>query len=480
LRFEVTVAAGLLPTPQDGRLLVVLSPQADGDPRRHLGETGLDSAPVLGADATHFGPGRVGILDGSALSFPLASLARLLAGDFTVQAVFDWNPDLRLPSNASFGLPSGTLYSKPRRLHLDPAQAQTVRLELTQQEPEERLPAENSRHRFLKFHSALLSKFHGRPIYLRAGIRLPPSFAGQPERLYPLRVHIGGYGSRYFVFPRAESAGAELVTLVLDGAGPYGDPYQVNSANNGPYGDAVVQELIPFVERRFRCLGRPHARLLDGVSTGGWVSLALQIFYPDFFGGAWSVCPDPVDFRCFQLLNIYQDAHAYVNSYGFERPGMRTTEGEVRETTRHQCQLENVLGRGNRWTLSGQQWGAWNAVFSPRGTDGLPVPLWDPETGVLNHQVARGWQRYDLRLVLEKNWQTLGSKLSGKLHIWAGDADEYFLNNAVHKLEGFLRRARPAYNGLIAFGPGHGHGWSGLTERQLIEQMLQAAGKEGR
>jgi hypothetical protein len=203
----------------------------------------------------------------------------------------------------------------------------------------------------------------------------------------------------------------------------------------------------------------------------------LQIFYPDFFNGTWSSCPDPVDFRCFQLIDIYQDANAYVNRFGFERPGMRTLDGDVKETMRHQCQIENVLGRGDSWTMSGQQWGAWNAVFGPRGSDGRPVPLWDPRTGAIDHKAAERWKRFDLRMVLEKDWNVLGPKLKGKLHISVGEADDYFLNNAVHRLDAFLSKADPPYGGTILYGPGKGHGWSGWTERQMVEQMLDAVRK---
>ena len=157
-----------------------------------------------------------------------------------------------------------------------------------------------------------------------------------------------------------------MILIHLDGAGPLGDPYQVDSANHGPYGTAVTRELIPFVEARFRGIGLGHARVLDGGSTGGWVALALQVFYPDFFNGAWAFCPDSVDFRSFQLVNIYDDANAYVNQHGFEQPAAHDVSGRVRFTMRHECQLENVLGRGNSWAFSGGQWGAWNATYGPR------------------------------------------------------------------------------------------------------------------
>jgi hypothetical protein len=170
------------------------------------------------------------------------------------------------------------------------------------------------------------------------------------------------------------------------------------------------------------------------------VSLALQIFYPDFFNGAWSHAPDPVDFRAFELVNIYGAENVYVNRHGFERPTAREVNGDVRDTMRHEVQLERVLGRGGRWELGGRDWGSWNAVYGPRGDDGLPKPLWDGKTGKVDRSVLEHWKSYDLRLTVERNWRILGPKLRGKLRIWVGDADDYFLNNAVHLLDTFLRR----------------------------------------
>jgi hypothetical protein len=475
LRFRVTMADGLLSAPEDGRVLVVLGRQAGVEPRKSLGQSGLNAPPVLATDARQFAPGKAVVLDGKAVTFPIDDLARLPAGDYWAQAVFHHNRDLNIPNS------SGTLYCTPRRVRLDPAREETVELQLTQQVPAEKMPAETERLKYIKLQSESLSKFYGRPMYLRAGVRLPRDFAAAPAKRYPLRVHIGGYGSRFYVMPRDEPAGDGMVLLVLDGAGPLGDPYQVNSANHGPYGDAVTKELIPHVEKRFRCIGKPHARVLDGGSTGGWVSLALQVFYPDYFNGAWSFCPDPVDFRAFQVIDIYRDANAYVNKHGFERPGARDRDGDVRETMRHQCRLENVLGRGDSWTTSGQQWGSWNAVYGPRGADGLPVPLWDPRTGAINRQVVEHWKKYDLRMILENNWPALGPKLKGKVRIWIGEADDFFLNNAVHLLDKFLSRADPPYGGSITYKMGEGHCWSGITPREMIGQMLEAVKRgEGR
>ena len=485
LRFEVTVAQGLIASPQNGRLFLVMGPKNQPEPRLTIGRTGLDASPLLGRDVKNFGPGVPGVLDETCVTFPIDNLAKLSAGDYFVQALFDSNIDLKSVNAA------GNLYSQPRRVHIDPAQGGVIKIELTEKVPDEQLPAETDYLKYVKIQSNLLSKFHGRPIYLRAGVILPRGFDIEPSKRFPLRVHIGGYGSRFTNVQRMMSAGSgfrdtwlsdgtpRMVFLHLDGDGPYGDCYQVNSDNNGPYGDAVTQELIPFVEQKFRCIGQPWARVLDGGSTGGWVSLALQIFYPDFFNGTWSGFPDGVDFRGFQLINIYADQNAYVNKHGFERPSARELSGDVRFTIRHECQMENVMGLGNSYTMSGEQWGAWNAAYGPRGTD-RPAPLWDAQTGKINSAITEHWKKYDLRMVLEQNWKTLGPKLRGKLTIWVGEADEYFLNNAVHLLDAFLSKADPPYEGKIIYGPGKGHGWMPFREREIMDQMAEAINKTTR
>jgi hypothetical protein len=274
-----------------------------------------------------------------------------------------------------------------------------------------------------------------------------------------------------------DPATPRMILLHLDGDGPLGDPYQVNSANHGPYGDAITQELIPHVERTFRGIGEPRARVVDGGSTGGWVSLALQVFYPDFFNGTWSYCPDGVDFRGFQLVNVYEDENAYVNRSGFERPSARDVNGDVRFTMRHECQLENVIGSGDSWTMSGMQWGAWNATYGPKGANGRPAALWDPVTGKIDKSVTDHWKKYDLRLIVEQNWSTLGPKLNGKLRIWVGEADNYFLNNAVHMLEDSLKKLSPPYEWYIGYGPGKGHCWKAPGEKEIIEQMAARTGR---
>jgi Putative esterase len=482
LRFEVTAAAGVLDGPQDGRLLVILDRSAKSEPRTRVG-TGPGAPTVLGVDVKGLTANGTSVVDNKAMIFPILDLAKLPAGEYYAQAVLNVGRDLMLVSAA------GNYYGDPVKVTINPVAGGTVKLALTRKLPPEDMPADAETVKFIKLKSELLSKFHGRPMYLRAGVVLPSDFAKDTDRRYPLRVHIGGFASR---FTSAKGGGGgkgglgadapRMLVLYLDGAGPFGDPYQVNSANNGPYGDAITQELIPHVEKTFRGIGQPYARVLDGASTGGWVSLALQVFYPDFFNGAWSHAPDPVDFRAFELINIYEDDNAYVNKRGFERPSAREISGEVRFTMRHEVQIERVLGRGDRWELGGRDWGSWNATFGPRGDDGLPKPLWDGKTGKIDRTVLEHWKKYDLRLTLEKNWPVLAPKLRGKLRIWVGDADDYFLNNAVHLLDDFLSKAKPAYDGKITYGPRGGHRFRVLTPRQLVDDMAAAIerGKQGR
>ncbi|MCI0489354.1 MAG: esterase family protein [Blastocatellia bacterium] len=479
LRFEVTVAKGLISSPQSGRLFIIIGARQQSEPRLAIGNTGKDAPPVLARDVKDFAPGSAIRIDRSNAIFPIEDLSELPAGDYFVQALFDSNVDLK-----SVNAP-GNLYSKVQKVHLDVSADRAIKLELTEKVPDEKLPAETEYVKYVKLRSDILSRFHGRPIYLRAGVILPRGFDADPSRKYPLRVRIGGYGERYTAVQAMMADRSQframwiaddaprMILLHLDGDGPYGDCYQVNSENNGPYGDAVTQELIPYVEQKYRATGSPHARVLDGGSTGGWVALALQVFYPDYFNGAWAYCPDGVDFRAFQLINIYRDRNAYVNEHGFERPSARDLDGDTRFTIRHECQMENVMGAGDNWAMSGQQWGAWNAVYGPRGADGRPMPLWNPKTGEIDKKVIEHWKRYDLRMVMEENWKTLGPKLRGKIRIWIGEADNYFLNNAVHLLDEFLKRADPPYEGKITYGPGGGHCWRDVTERQIMDEMAE-------
>lgn len=466
LKFVVTLdpkVAG--ESPPSGRVLIALS-SGRGQPR--YSDTGPPGGPLLGIDVDQWKAGTSVTLDGKCLFFPLKSVDLLPAGEYAVQAVFCTNRDLTVP-NAP-----GNCYSTVARVKLDPVSGTTVELSLNQMYRDDK-PADTKTMKYVHLPSKLLSDFHGRSMVYRFSVTLPPKFENDSDKKYALIVHIGGFGSRYTRgFQRPDP---RFVQLFLDGAGPFGDPYQVNSANNGPYGDALTQEVIPYVEKTFRCLGTPASRFTTGGSTGGWVSLALQLFYPDFFNGCWSQCPDGIDFRAFELIDIYRDENAYVNRFGFERPSKRTIDGDTIFHVRHESKIERVLGRGNRWELGGLDWGSWNATYGPRGSDGLPKPLWDGETGTIDKSVVKHWEKADLRLVTERNWKTLGPKLTGgKVKIWVGDADDYFLNNAVHRYKAMTEKLRdPLFDGKILIDMRKPHSSGGWTRQEMMDEMAERA-----
>jgi hypothetical protein len=259
----------------------------------------------------------------------------------------------------------------------------------------------------------------------------------------------------------------------------YDDSYAVNSANNGPYGDAIMQELIPYLEDRFHLLKEPAARLLTGGSTGGWESLALQVYHPDFFGGTWTFYPDPVDFRRYELMNLYDDANAFSvvrNPWiSVEVPSERRNDGQPVLSVRQENQLNNARGSRRR---GGENFAIWEATYGPTDRDGYPAPIWNDSTGVIDHDVANYWREhgYDLRDYLERNWPRIGPSLVGKLHLYVGDMDNYYLNLAVYELENFLSKTTaPAYGGSFQYGrPLKQHGWQPISNADLIREMAAA------
>jgi hypothetical protein len=258
-----------------------------------------------------------------------------------------------------------------------------------------------------------------------------------------------------------------VLAIEIQHANPYyDDSYAVNSANLGPYGDAITHELIPEIERRFRGIGQGWARFLYGGSTGGWEAMAAQVFYPDEYNGAYVACPDPIDFRAYTVVNIYEDKNAFFREgpFGFvARPGMRNYLGHITATLEDLNRYELALGSKSR---SGQQWDIWQAVYSPVGSDGYPAPIWDKLSGEIDRQVAACWrENYDLVHILRRDWAKLGPKLQGKIHLYCGDMDNYYLNNAVYLAEDFLRSADPPFGGEVAYGDRAEHCWNGDPTR---------------
>jgi Putative esterase len=397
----------------------------------------------------------------------------------------------------------GNLYSTPREIVVDPSRAETIALTLDSLIPPIPDPPTTKYVKHERILSEKLSKFWGRPMYLGAHVLLPEGFDSHPDARYPLVIFhghhpatIGGfreeppdpnlkpeYSERFHLegYNRIEQENAyqfykdwtgknypRYLLVEIQHANPYyDDSYAVNSQNLGPYGDAITYELIPYLEKKYRALGAGWARFLYGGSTGGWEALGAQIFYPDEYNGCWAACPDPIDFRQYTVINLYEDENAFAWKgpwAAVATPGHRDYLGHLSATIEQMNRLELVLGTKGR---SGGQWDIWEAVYSPVGSDGYPKRVFDKRTGVIDRTVAEAWKSYDLVHILRRDWSRgLGKKLEGKIHIYVGDMDNYYLNNAVYLAQEFLDGTTdPPYGGEIAYGDRAEHCWNGDPTR---------------
>jgi hypothetical protein len=514
VKFAVSFPAERSKIPLDGRMLLLLSTNDQAEPRFQVSD-GPATQLVFGVDVDGLAPGAEAVFDASVLGYPLRSLAGLPAGEYRVQALLHRYETFRRSDGRVVKLPMdrgegqrwnaapGNLYSAPRKIVLDPDRDGTVRIVLDREIPPIAPPKDTKYIRHERIPSKLLTDFWGRPMHLGACLLLPEGFDEHPEARYPLVIFHGHFPYTFGGFreeppdPALEPDYSErfrlegynriqqeyahafykewtgkgfprVILMEIQHANPYyDDSYAVNSANLGPYGDAIVRELIPHVEKKYRGLGKGWSRSLYGGSTGGWEALAAQIFYPDEFNGCYAACPDPIDFRAYTIVNIYEHRNAFFVDSPWKRtprPALRNWLGEVSATLEETNLRELVLGSRAR---SGDQWDIWQAVFGPAGEDGYPKPIWDKLTGEIDREVAGYWkENYDLRYILERDWKTLGPKLAGKIHIYVGDMDNYYLNNAVYLMESFLESTKdPYYAGEVDYGDRAEHCWNGDQER---------------
>lgn len=350
--------------------------------------------------------------------------------------------------------------------------------------------------KFVKIKSDLLSAFWGSDIYLGANVLLPKGY--DPQQQYPVLYYQGHWPSgnaplnygrsgrpayeEFTAFWDSDEAPSFIVVTFRDANMFYDTSYSVNSANLGPWGDAIVTELIPYLESQFAIVPEPWARALAGGSTGGWESLAMQVFYPEFFGGTWALCADAVDFNYHQIVNIYEDDNAYFLDKGWyqvERPSARAVDGNINWTIQDECLWEAAVG-GTEQAVSLGQWAIWESVYGPQGEDGYPKRLWDPLTGVIDKEVAAYWkEHYDLNSILQANWADLGPKLVGKIHLRGGDMDNYYLNLSQYKLGDWLETTtEPYYEGYSLTFPRMGH-TGNISNAELLKEIAQHMIKYG-
>ena len=413
----------------------------------------------------------------------------------------------------------GNLFSTPKKVEIDRGTDSVINIKLDQEIPPFEEPVDTRYIKHIRIKSKLLSGFWGRPMYLGAVVLLPEGYEEHPDVKYPLIVWHGHfnrgmyigfqenppdknieakpldplrlkkhekdltgpdvvkdkryynennivaeeYGYRLFKDWTAKKFPRMLLLFIQHPTPYYDDSYAVNSANQGPYGDAINYELIPYIEEKFRGIGEGWARTLMGGSTGGWEVIATQIFYPDYYNGCWCWCPDPIDFRAMCLINIYEDKNAYYINGQWKRvlrPSFRTTVGEVLYSLRDEAYLEHIKGDRCR---GGGQWDIWTATYSPVDEDGYPKPLFDRVTGKIDPETAKHWkENFDLRHILERDWEALGPKLKNKIRIYCGDMDSHYLNNSVYLMEEFLENTeKPYYYGLVDYGDRISHCYYG-------------------
>ena len=464
LVFEVTVAPNLLPAPAKGRLYIFLIPgESRAEPR--LGPNWFRPQPFYAVDVEGWKPGQTLRVDSGAIGYP-APLNETKAGRYTIQAVFRVNPDTH-----RIGDGEGNAYGPMIQTELDPKRSPRVPLTVDRLVAPRKF-AETDRIKLVELESPILSEFYHRPIKQHAAVILP---AKMPEanRKLPVLYIIPGFGGDHFMAARFSNPGRDFgrdfIRVILDPDCGTGHHVFADSAANGPRGKALVEEFIPHIERTFPAISLPHARLLNGHSSGGWSSLWLQVAYPDFFGGTWSTSPDPVDFRDFQQINIYAPGeNMFKDAKGTIRPIARMGKTPAIFYDKF-SQMDDVIA----W---GSQLGSFEAVFSPLDSNGRPKKLWDRSTGRIDPEVAKAWESYDIRLVLERNWPALGPKLKGKIHVITGGLDTFYLEGAVKLLKESL--AKLGSDAVVEIIPDKDHGslMSPELAKRLDREMKAAVG----
>ena len=494
----------------DGRLLLMLANNDQTEPRFQIND-GLKAQLIYGKNVDGMAPNDKVVFNGEDFGFPIANMVDIPPGDYYVQALLHKYETFNLSTGQTVKLPMddgegqqwnrspGNIYSKPIKVTITEKGIPEIDIQMDQIIPPIEEPEDSEWIKHIKLKSEKLSEFWGRDMYLGAHILLPKGFEEHPEAKYPLMIFHGHFPSDFGGFSTTppdpnmkpeysarfnvdgyniiqeqeaydfykrwnEPDFPRFIIIQIQHPTPYyDDSYAVNSASQGPYGDAITYELIPHIEKKFRGMGEGWSRFLYGGSTGGWEALAVQVKYPDEYNGCFAACPDPIDFRAYCLTNIYENKNAYYYDSNFKKlevPAHRDNLGQIQSTLREGNHLELVLGDKSR---SGQQWDIWEATYSPQGEDGYPVRLWDKMSGDINADVAKYWQEnYDLRYILERDWDKLGNKLKGKIHIYCGDMDNYYLNNAVYLMEDFLESTTdPYYEGEVAYGDRAEHCWNG-------------------
>lgn len=497
----------------NGRLILLITDQIETEPRFQLRDDSK-TCQAFGIDVNEWSSGNILQFDEDAFGYPILSMKDLPSGEYFAQALFHkyeiFNRAdgklVKLPMDRGEGQQwnkaPGNLYSIPQKVNIKNGQLPQIEIKLEQIIPSISQPADTKYVKHIKLKSKLLSDFWGRDMYLGAHVLLPEGWDENLDVKYPLAIFHGHFPSDFggfrpnppdpnlkpeyserfkvdgynkFVQEEAHDfykqwTGSDfprVIAIEIQHPTPYyEDSYAVNSEAQGPYGDALTYELIPHIEKEFRGIGEGWSRFVYGGSTGGWEALAVQVKYPKEYGMCFAACPDPIDFRAYCLVDIYKDENAYYKEGTFRKTlvaGHRDYLGNVDATLKDMNYRELVLGSRGR---SGQQWDIWEATYSPIDKDGYPKRIWNRLTGEIDKEVASYWkENYDLAYILKRDWAKHGKDWEHKIHLYCGDMDNYYLNNAVYLAEEILSEtSAPFYNGEVDYGDRAEHCWNGDHE----------------
>lgn len=504
VKFEIRVPASVRNEPLTGRVYVIITSDSTRDPRTQVARVGT---PLFGHDVVRLAPGAPAAVSGMDLGTPVFDMADIPPGDYWVEPFVNvysefkradghvlWMHDDQWEGQ-NWARSPGNIYGTAQKIHLDPKSNTVIKLVADHIIPPIVVPSDNEYVQRFRFQSPSLTKFWGRPIYLGATVLLPRDY-NTSTISYPVNYQQGHFSiSAPYGFESTRRAGAattpsfhdewlsdrfpRMLVVTFQHPTPYfDDSYAVNSVNSGPYGDAIMNELIPEIEKRYRVIRQPWARWLSGGSTGGWESLALQIYHPDFFGGTWSSCPDPVTFSDVEGVNMYKDANAFYKQYSqwqlTPTVNSREVNGAIRQTAQQRYWMELVNGTHGR-SGTGQQ-DVWQSTWGPIGADGYFKPAVDSRTGVIDHSVTDSWrENYDLLYYLQRNWTTVGPKLVDKIHVYVGNMDSFFLDRATRELQAWMKTTQnPHYEGYFEYGDQKPHCWSGPgTSADRLREMAE-------
>lgn len=436
VRFKIRIDASVLQSNKSfsGRLLIFMTSNPKQVETIAPDSMNPNAVYISGTEITNLEAGKSIEIDADEQAFP-QKFSAAPKGEYQVMALLDRNH-----SYTYSGAGEGDVYSSVVKVKMPDDETE---LTLSKIVPGRKLDIPEN-VKVLEFESPMLSAFWGRPVKMYATVILPPGYEKSKNQKYPTSYSIHGYGGQSLNSVRsapetteAMKSGArpEMIYVHLNAQCSLGHHVFADSANNGPWGTALVKEFIPYLEKQFRMDARPSGRFLTGHSSGGWSTLWVMINHPDFFGGTWSTSPDPVDFRNFTGPDLTLDPpqNAFVNTSGSDYNLVRFDGKEVMSLKQY-AQQERVLG------YFGGQMASFEAVFSPKGADGQPMQLFDRETGRIDPFVQKAWEKYDISKFLRANWKTLAPKLKGKIHILVGTADTFHLDESVRLLDAELKK----------------------------------------